>query len=128
MKEELKKIYRAFGGKLVGRSILRVSVCEVVALMPEKIQNYVTKNCWFLGSDDDAWGLTFTGNDIRDQHLIVLSDELFKQSRAQIHYTIAHEIGHMMLGHRNSILERQPPWEIASQEREADKFAKKYIK
>ncbi len=46
----------------------------------------------------------------------------------QIRYTIAHEIGHVLLGHRNSIIEKQSKAEISNQEREADEFARKYIK
>ena len=61
-------------------------VCEVLAKMPEDIINYVTSNCWFMGSLPDAWAFTFTGNDLIDQHLIFLSDELFSATYQQIYH------------------------------------------
>jgi len=122
----LRRIYAAFGGKLVGSRVLKKNVCEVLARMEEDIILYITKNCWFFGSTEDAWAFTLTGNDLRDQHLIIIGDELLMQSRRQIQYTIAHEIGHVMLRHRNSILERQSKSEIKHQEKEADQFAKRY--
>ncbi len=67
-------------------------------------------------------------NGLKDQHLIFLSDELFMHGEDQIRYTIAHEIGHVILGHRNSVMEKQSKSEIYAQEKEADKFARKYIK
>ena len=103
-------------------------VCEVVALMEDDLVNYITSACWFFGSMDDSLAFTFTGNDLRNQHLIFLSDELFMHDEEQIKYTIAHEIGHVILRHRNSIIEKQSKAEIYKQEKEADEFAKKYIK
>jgi Zn-dependent peptidase ImmA (M78 family) len=41
-------------------------------------------------------------------------------------YSIAHEIGHVILKHRNSTLVKQTKREIKKQEREADKFAKQF--
>lgn len=67
------------------------------------------------------------GNDLKNQHLIFLSDDLFRESPNQIRYTIVHEIGHVILGHRNSILERQSKVEIRIQEKEADDFAKQFL-
>ena len=94
--------------------------------MPVEVQSFITEKCWFFSSMDDAWAFAFTGNDLVDQHLIFLSDELWKQPEQEIYYTIAHEIGHVILGHRNSTLIRQTRTEIRRQEKEADRFAKKY--
>lgn len=113
-------------GKLVGSYQMKVHVCEVVGRLPEEIQGIVTRNCWFLGSLEDAWAFTFTGNDLKDQHLIFLSDELLLQDEKQIHYSIAHEIGHVILGHKNSVLVKQSKGEIDKQEKEADAFAKQF--
>ncbi len=126
MNQELKTIYLAFDGKLVGKTRMKSLVCETVAFMPTKIIDFVTKNCWFVSSMQDAYAFAFTGNDIKNQHLVFLSDELFEQEVQQIHYSIAHEIGHVILGHRNSVLVRQSKEEIRQQEREANKFARKY--
>ena len=49
------------------------------------------------------------------------------QSENQIKYTIAHEIGHVFLGHNNSTSYIQSKKEIKKQEFEADNFAKKYL-
>lgn len=126
MSKSIREIYRAFGGKLVGNAQMKRQVCQTLQDMPEEIVKFVTKNCWFLGSTDDAWAFTFTGNDLKDQHLIFISDELLLQEENQIQHSIAHEIGHVILNHRNSTLVRQTKAEIRKQEREAEQFAKKY--
>ena len=127
MNQKLKTIYQAFGGKLVGNTSMKLHVCKTVSLMPWDIIDFVTKSCWFIGSMKNAWAFTFTGNDLKNQHLIFLSDSLLAQEEEQIHFSIAHEIGHVMLGHRNSTLVKQDRAEIRQQEREADAFARKYI-
>src|SRR5258708_39423284 len=101
------EIRKAFGGKLVGTKKLKENVCAVVALLPEDLQEYITEYVWFVGSMEDAWGYTFTGNDLADQHLIFLSDDLLAQDIQQIYWSIAHEIGHVVLGHKNNIFEKK---------------------
>ena len=76
---------------------------------------------------DDAWAFTFTGNDLKHKHLIFLSDDLLSQNVGQIRYSIAHEIGHVVLGHRNSILAGQTKEEIRKQEKEADAFVNQFL-
>lgn len=119
-REEIRK---AFGGKLVGTKKLKENVCEVVVKLPENLQEYVTEYVWFVGSMADAWGYTFTGNDLIDQHLIFLSDDLLSQDKEQIHWSIAHEIGHVILGHKNNIFVKQSKQHVNRQEEEADQFA-----
>lgn len=102
-------------------------VCETLSKMPFEVIDYITTNCWFLASMEDAFAFTFTGNDLADKHLIFLSDELLSQPENQIRYTIVHEIGHVILGHRNSVFVNQSKGEIKNQEKEADKFARRYI-
>src|SRR5664279_4934841 len=126
MYKKLKEIYISFDGKLVGSSQMKMYVCKTLSKMPEEIIDTITKSCWFLGSLEDAWSFTFTGNDIKDQHLIFISDELLRQDDTQIQHTIAHEIGHVILKHRNSILVEQSKAEIKRQETEADEFAQRY--
>jgi hypothetical protein len=127
MQKDIKTISLAFDGKLVGTKHMKEFVCSTLALMPKEIINYITKTCWFLSSMDDAWAFAFTGNDLKDQHLIFLSDDLLSQHAQQIRYSIAHEIGHIILKHRNSVLERQTKREIKKQEKEADEFAQQFI-
>ena len=127
MNKDLKKIYISFDGKLVGNYKMKKNVCEVLSKMPERIIYRITRNCWFFSSMEDAWAFTFKGSDLAKQHLVFLSDELLNEDKNQIQYTIAHEIGHVILGHRNSILKKQSKLEIEKQEKEADSFAKKYL-
>ncbi|MDP3941265.1 MAG: ImmA/IrrE family metallo-endopeptidase [bacterium] len=128
MKKRIEEISAAFGGKLIGTKWMKQHVCETLSYMPEYITSYITKNCWFFSSLDDAWAFTFTGNDLKDKHLIFLSDDLLHQHEGQIRYSIAHEIGHVMLKHRNSVLERQTKREIKKQEKEADAFARQFMR
>jgi len=116
-----------FGNKIIGIKKMEYFVLSVLSKMPAEIYRYIAKNTWFIGSVDDAWAFTFTGNDLKDKHLIFLSDELLIQPAKQIRYTIAHEIGHVMLGHRNSVFEKQEKKEIEKQEKEADDFAKNFV-
>ncbi|HKC14692.1 MAG TPA: hypothetical protein VKC89_01865 [Patescibacteria group bacterium] len=127
MTKKEKNIYLAFKGKLVGSPQMKLSVCKTLAGLPPEIIDFVTKNCWFMGSIEDAWAFTFTGNDLKDQHLIFLSDGLLMQEEYQIRYSIVHEIGHVMLNHKNSILIVQSKEEIRQQEAEADEFANNYL-
>ena len=120
------EIMQAFDGKLVGLTVMKKWVCKTLAAMNDEIISFVTTNCWFVTSMEDAWGFTFTGNDLKNMHLIFLSESLFEQTQKQIQYSIAHEIGHIMLGHRNSTLVRQGKQEIAHQEMQAHKFAKSF--
>lgn len=121
------EIRSAFGGKLVGKNILKQYVCEVVAALPENLQEYLTEYVWFVGSMPDAWGYTFTGNDLADQHLIFLSDDLFEQESEQIYWSITHEIGHVILGHQNNIFVKKSKEKVREQEREADAFASEFF-
>lgn len=127
MKENIKEIYFAFDGKLVGTKFMQKCVCETLAKMPDEIIHFITSNCWFVSSMNDAWAFTFTGNDLKDQHLIFLSDDLLSQHTEQIYFSIAHEIGHVILKHRNSTLVKQTKEEIRLQEKQANTFAKQFI-
>lgn len=123
----LADIFDKFNGKLVGNEHMQYHVCEVLSFMDSVTVDLITSNCYFMASMEDAWAFTFTGNDLKDKHLIFLSDDLLTQNNSQIHYTIAHEIGHVVLKHRNSTFVKQSEEEIDRQEKEADIFAKKYI-
>lgn len=127
MKYSEHTIRRLFGGKLHVNTILAGYVARAVAKLPEDVVEHVTTDCWILGSVEDAWAYTFHGDELEHKHLIILSDELLKQPPQDIEWTIIHEIGHVILGHRNSILVEQTPREIARQEEEADAFAKTYF-
>ena len=127
MKITPREIYKLFGGKLHGHKVMKDYVCRVLAKFPVDIIDHITTDCWFLGSTDDAWAYTFRGDEIEGKHLIVLSDSLWDQPDRDIVYTIAHEIGHVVLGHRNAILEPQTKAQTDRQEREAHAFALKYL-
>lgn len=127
MNERLHQIQKAFKGKLIGNTKMKHHVAEVLANMPDHIITFVTENVWFMASMEDAWAFTFTGSDLEKKHLVFLSDELLAENARQIHWTIAHEIGHVVLGHKNRFFEKFSPDKILQQEDEADAFAAKYI-
>lgn len=127
MNERLHQIQKAFNGKLIGNTKMKQHVAEVLAKMPENIVEFVTENVWFMASMEDAWAFTFTGSDLQNKHLIFLSDELLAEDPHQIYWTIAHEIGHVILGHKNRFFDKFSAGKVMQQEDEADAFAKKYI-
>ena len=127
MTKKLKEIYHRFEGKLVGNSSMKLNVCKTVSTLPGII-TFITQNCWFISSMEDSFAFALTGNELKDQHLIFLSDELLAQHEEQIQWSIAHEIGHVVLNHRNSILVKQSKEEIKQQEYEADQFAERFLK
>ena len=127
MKWNKEGIKYSLGGKLIGNEYMKNVVLATLLKFPDQIIEYITKNCWILSSDPDAWAYTFRGNDLANKHLIFLSDELLSQPVDQIQYTLAHEIGHIILKHRNSINFRQSKHEIGKQELEADQFAKTFL-
>ena len=124
MSKGAREIYYMFNGKLIGNRYLKLCICRTLSKMPDEVVGFVTASCWFVGSMEDAYAFTFTGNDIKGQHLIFLSEDLMRQSEEQIEHSIAHEIAHVILGHRNSVLLRQSKEEIKRQEKEADEFTK----
>jgi hypothetical protein len=123
----IEEIKEAFGGRIVGNANVKRMVHLAVSKLPDNIAQQITKNCWFLSSEEDTFGYAFDGNDLKDKHLIFLSDILFHEDESQILYTIFHEIGHVVLKHRNSIKIKQTKEEIRKQEQEADSFAKRYV-
>jgi len=107
---------------------MKKMVFKTLKFFPQEITDHVAKNCWFVGSFEDGWAFTLRGDELKkNECLIFLSDELLKEDEGQIIWTIAHEIGHVILGHRNSIGEVQSKSEIKKQEKEADGFVRKYI-
>lgn len=127
MKTTNREILKMFSGKLHGNRVMKDFVCRTLAKFPQDIIDHITTDCWFLGSTADAWAYTFRGDEVSGKHLIILSDSLWDQPDEDIIYTIAHEIGHIVLGHRNAILEPQTKSQTARQEREAREFAIKYV-
>ncbi len=127
MSWNIYKIRKAFGGKLLGSLHMRKIVYDTLLLFPSEVIDYVSSHVWFFSSSEDAWAYTFDGNDLTNKHFIFLSDELLKQDQSQIQYTIAHEIGHVILKHKNSIGRQQPQSEIRRQEIEADSIANFYL-
>lgn len=127
MESMVEEIKGKFGGKLVGKPKMQRLVCETLLILPKDIAEFVTKNVWFISSFEDSWGFVLDSKDLGKKHLIFLGDELFEQDKYAQHYTIAHEIGHVMLNHRNAILETQSVRETEKQEDEAHRFAIQYV-
>jgi Zn-dependent peptidase ImmA (M78 family) len=122
-----KEVILNFRGKLVGTKQTQQIVAETISKLPWQMIEYIVDHVWFLSSTDDAWAFTFNGNDVKDKHFIFLSDELLRESEQQIHFTVLHELGHIILQHQNSIGYKQTKDETNKQEKEADEFAKKYL-
>lgn len=121
-------VEKALGHKLIGTKRIKKLVAGTILLLPDELVNFVTKYCWFVSSFTDGWSFTLRAEDLKKgEYLIFLSDELIEEPVWQIRFTLMHEIGHVVLGHRNSIGEVQTKSEIKRQEREADAFAKKYL-
>lgn len=128
MNYTLSSIRKALGYKLMGNKFLKAAVCETIAVFPEEIIDFICKHVWFVGSFDDGYGFTLRADEIKKgEYLIFLSDELFNQDEWRMRFTIAHEIGHVILGHRNSIGIPQSKAEVRKQERQANAFAKRYL-
>lgn len=107
---------------------MKKMVCSTLPIFPDEIIDFVSKHCWFIGSFEDGWSFAIRGKEIKkNEYLIFLSDELLKEDRWQIRYTIAHEVGHVVLGHRNSIKKIQTKREVDLQEKEAHSFAQSYL-
>jgi hypothetical protein len=123
----VEQVRKALSGRLVGNLYMREHVCKTLLYLPPDILKHVSATVWFISSQEDAWALTFRGAELKERHLIFLSDELLHQDKEQIRYTILHEVGHVVLNHRNSIGYEQTESEIKLQEIEADRFAKKYL-
>lgn len=122
-----QQIIKIFGGRLVGSATNKKLVAEAVIKLSKDQQDYICHHVWILSSHPDSWAFAFHGDDLKNQHLIFLSDELLAQSDQQILFTILHEFGHILLGHKNSIDYKQSPHEISKQEQQADQFAKKFL-
>ncbi|HWA52473.1 MAG TPA: ImmA/IrrE family metallo-endopeptidase [Patescibacteria group bacterium] len=122
------KIKALFGHRLQGNKFMQKMVLQTLEKFPKDIQEFIATHVWFVSSFEDGWAFTLRGDELKkNEYLIFLSDELLKENPGQITWTIAHEIGHVVLGHRNSIGKLQTKKEISEQEKEADRFAKKYL-
>lgn len=121
-------VQKAFGHKLIGTRFMKKMVAKTLLRLPPEIAEEVVKHCWFVSSFKDGWAFTVRRRDLKKgECLIFLSDELLREDPRQIIWTITHEIGHVILKHRNSIGAVQTKSEIKRQEKEADDFAKKYL-
>lgn len=122
------EIIKAFGHRIIGTSYMKKMVALALKNLSNNINRKIIKSTWFIGSFDDGLAFTIRGDELKKgECLIFLSDELFQEDEGQIIWTITHEIGHVVLGHRNSIGRVQTRAEVRKQESEADGFAGKYI-
>ncbi|HEX6977178.1 MAG TPA: ImmA/IrrE family metallo-endopeptidase [Patescibacteria group bacterium] len=129
MLHNTQEIKKAFHHRLQGGKFMKDIVAKTIQVFPDEMIDHITKHCWFISSFEDGWAFTLKADELRqDEYLIFLSDELLKQDKAQIIYTIVHEIGHVILGHKNAIRIPQSKKEVRNQERQADEFARKYLR
>lgn len=111
----------------MGKPEMKRLVCETLLLLPDELKEYVTGHIWYVSSPNDAWAFTLKGSEVKDQYLVILTDELWVQDKKLIKFTILHETGHAISGHTNSIGRKQSQEEVNKQEEEADLFASKYL-
>jgi Zn-dependent protease with chaperone function len=124
----ISQIQRSFGHRLIGTQLMKRMVAITLQRFPPKIIDRITGTTWFVGSFPDGWAFTIRGDELKkNEHLIFLTDELMQEKEDQIIWTIAHEIGHVILGHRNSIGRVQTKVEVKRQEKQADEFARNYL-
>lgn len=129
MKYTKTKIKKAFKYRLLVNKKTTEIICKTLLLLPHEMIDFIANHCWFVGSMDDSWGLTLKAKDLnKKDYLIFLSDELLNEPVEQIRFTILHELGHVILKHSNSIGKIQTKKQIKKQEKEADEFAKFYLK
>jgi len=107
---------------------MKQMVLTTMQKLPDKIADHISKHCWFISSFEDGWAFVLRGEDIKKgEYIIFLSDELLREDENQVTYTILHEIGHVVLGHRNSIGKVQSKREVNKQEKAAHDFVIKYF-
>ncbi|MEX0621910.1 MAG: hypothetical protein WD187_02870 [Candidatus Woykebacteria bacterium] len=128
MEQKLEEIKKRFGGKLIGNKKMQRLVAETLLKLPPDVIDFVTENVWFVSSFEDSWGFVLDSKDLGNKHVIFFGDELFEQDNYAQAYTVAHEIGHVVLGHRNAFLAPQSRQETEKQEAEAHKFVLRCIK
>ncbi len=124
----IPEIQKAFGHKLIGNSSMKKVVAKTLQILPLDIIKFITRSTWIVGSFEDGWAFTLRGDELKKgEYLIFLTDELLAADEDQIMQTIMHEIGHVVLGHRNSIGKVQTKSDVRKQEQEADEFVEKYL-
>jgi hypothetical protein len=130
MNQKLEEIKQKFSGKLAGGKRMRRLVCETLLVFPPDIVDCITKNVWFVSSFEDAWGFVLKIDELKSkgEFVIFLGDELWEKEKSAQRYEIAHEIGHVILKHRNAITAPQSKAEVNRQEKEAHEFALKYLR
>lgn len=122
------QIKKNLGHKLIGSNFMKKMVIKTLQNLPDEIIKFITKTTWFVGSFEDGWAFTLRGDELKkNEYLIFLTDELLESDEHQIIWTITHEIGHVILGHKNSIGKVQSKSEVRNQEKAADDFTEKYL-
>ena len=126
-KLDLSRILKDFGSRLIGDDRSKKIICETLLLFPRAVVDYITRNVWFITPFDDAWSFTLEADGLASKSLVFLSDDLLRQDDDQIRYSIAHEIAHIMLGHRNPYGVIIRKGSDKRSETDADEFARYYL-
>ena len=112
---------------MVGDDQIKNLIYETLQIFPKQIVDYISDNVWFVSSFNDAWSFTLEADDLCGKAIVFLSDDLLRQDREQIKYSVAHEIAHVMLGHKNPYDSRPIKNQEKKYETSADEFAKYYL-
>jgi|SRR5579872_4722347 len=113
--------------QILGGKLAQLKIDKVLSILPQDVAEYTKNNITFIASFKNAWAYTLQATDLSGKYIIVVSDELLEQDMRSFAYTITHEIGHAISGHRNAIRNAQTKTEIKNQEKEAHNFARKVI-
>src|SRR3989338_11181625 len=125
--ENLVKILKDFNTRLVGDEETKKIICETLLVFPKEVIDFVVKNVWFVSAFDDAWSFTLDSEELCGRTIVFLSDDLLRHSKERVTYSVAHEIAHIMLGHKNPYNAKLPQTTEKKFETGADEFAKYYL-
>lgn len=114
----------------INMSDVEAPIAKSLALLPEEIVDFVAKNVAILSESDSAGGAYWSFNHFflkNKKGFVLLNSDLWKKSKAQIAFTIAHEVAHAYLGHNKTTYDEAKEKFALKKEREADRQAIKWL-
>ena len=105
-------------------------IAKSLAPLPEEIVDFVAENVVILSESISAGGTYWNFNDFYlkgKKGFILLNADLWKKSKAQIAFTVAHEVAHAYVGHSTDFCIKGEEEVALKKERDADKLAMKWL-
>jgi len=103
---------------------------KALALLPEEVVDFVAKNVAILSESDSGSGAYWSFEHFflkKKKGFVLLNADLWKKSKEQIAFTVAHEVAHAYLGHNAATYEEVGEKISLENEIEADKQAIKWL-